>query len=197
MRAPALSARPATTTFAAGHDREARQWRWRRSRSTTNTMLEQGPGLSDRHAGAGAPADAAAPARCRGGAQYRLLYFRLSRLAARRVRPGAVERAALCRAQPHQVLSRRSTRSSAPTAVWGSQQIGLFPGAKYDGVFAIWYGKGPGVDRSGDALKHGNSAGTAPPWRGAGARRRRPHLQILDPGASIRTARLSMPRSRC
>ena len=48
------------------------------------------------------------------------------------------------------------------TAVWGSQQIGLFPGAKYDGVFAIWYGKGPGVDRSGDPLKHANSAGTAP-----------------------------------
>ena len=46
--------------------------------------------------------------------------------------------------------------------MWGSQQIGLFPGAKYDGVFAVWYGKGPGVDRSGDALKHGNSAGTAP-----------------------------------
>jgi len=48
------------------------------------------------------------------------------------------------------------------TSVWGSQQIGLFPGANYDGVFAIWYGKGPGVDRSGDPLKHGNSAGTAP-----------------------------------
>jgi indolepyruvate ferredoxin oxidoreductase len=48
------------------------------------------------------------------------------------------------------------------TAVWGSQQIGLFPGAKYDGVFAIWYGKGPGVDRSGDPLKHANAAGTAP-----------------------------------
>src|SRR5580700_3267505 len=48
------------------------------------------------------------------------------------------------------------------TAVWGSQQIGLFPGARYDGVFAIWYGKGPGVDRSGDPLKHANSAGTAP-----------------------------------
>src|SRR5215469_11037488 len=47
------------------------------------------------------------------------------------------------------------------TAVWGSQQIGLFPGAKYDGVFAQWYGKGPGVDRSGDVLKHGNAAGSA------------------------------------
>jgi indolepyruvate ferredoxin oxidoreductase len=48
------------------------------------------------------------------------------------------------------------------TAVWGSQQVGLFPDAKYDGVFAMWYGKGPGVDRSGDVFKHGNAAGTAP-----------------------------------
>ncbi len=47
------------------------------------------------------------------------------------------------------------------TAVWGSQQVGLFQGAKYDGVFGMWYGKTPGVDRSGDVFKHANYAGTA------------------------------------
>jgi len=50
----------------------------------------------------------------------------------------------------------------AATSVWGTQQIGLSPGATKDGVFAIWYAKSPGVDRSGDALKHANAAGTAP-----------------------------------
>jgi indolepyruvate ferredoxin oxidoreductase len=49
----------------------------------------------------------------------------------------------------------------AATAVWGTQQVGLFPGAKYDGIFAMWYGKGPGVDRCGDVFKHANAAGTA------------------------------------
>ncbi|MBD8525791.1 indolepyruvate ferredoxin oxidoreductase family protein [Pseudomarimonas arenosa] len=46
------------------------------------------------------------------------------------------------------------------TMVWGTQQVGLWPGAKQDGVFAMWYGKGPGVDRCGDVFKHGNAAGT-------------------------------------
>ena len=50
----------------------------------------------------------------------------------------------------------------AATAVWGTQQVHTFEGARYDGVFAIWYGKGPGVDRSGDPIKHANLAGTAP-----------------------------------
>ena len=49
----------------------------------------------------------------------------------------------------------------AATAVWGTQQTGLIGKAKYDGVFAMWYGKGPGVDRSGDPLKHGSFAGAA------------------------------------
>ena len=50
----------------------------------------------------------------------------------------------------------------AATAVWGSQGAGNLPSPKYDGVFGIWYGKGPGVDRSCDAMKHGNYGGVAP-----------------------------------
>ncbi len=49
----------------------------------------------------------------------------------------------------------------AATSIWGSQQVNLYPGAKYDGVFAMWYGKGPGVDRCGDVFKHANHAGTS------------------------------------
>ncbi|MBC7579507.1 MAG: indolepyruvate ferredoxin oxidoreductase family protein [Tardiphaga sp.] len=49
----------------------------------------------------------------------------------------------------------------AATAIWGTQQLNLSPGAKYDGVVGIWYGKGPGVDRCGDVFRHGNAAGSA------------------------------------
>ncbi|MBW7860406.1 MAG: indolepyruvate ferredoxin oxidoreductase family protein [Rhodocyclaceae bacterium] len=49
----------------------------------------------------------------------------------------------------------------AATAVWGTQQVNLDPNARYDGVFSIWYGKGPGVDRTGDVFRHANAAGTS------------------------------------
>ena len=50
----------------------------------------------------------------------------------------------------------------AATAVMGSQSVHLFPGPQVDGVNGIWYGKGPGVDRSGDVFKHANMGGTGP-----------------------------------
>ena len=53
----------------------------------------------------------------------------------------------------------------AATAVWGTQQVGAFGDALLDGVFAMWYGKGPGIDRSIDAIRHAHLAGTAP-WGG-------------------------------
>ncbi|MEP4038853.1 indolepyruvate ferredoxin oxidoreductase family protein [Pseudophaeobacter sp.] len=49
----------------------------------------------------------------------------------------------------------------AVTALWGAQQAEIRGEGKYDGVFGLWYGKGPGVDRSGDAFRHANMAGTS------------------------------------
>ena len=49
----------------------------------------------------------------------------------------------------------------AATAIWGTQQAEMRGEGAYDGVFGIWYGKGPGVDRCGDVFRHGNSAGTS------------------------------------
>ncbi|HKB53877.1 MAG TPA: indolepyruvate ferredoxin oxidoreductase family protein, partial [Ramlibacter sp.] len=50
----------------------------------------------------------------------------------------------------------------AMMGVWGSQQVTLFRGARYQGVFGMWYGKWAGLGRCGDVLNHGNSAGAAP-----------------------------------
>ncbi|MBL8312298.1 MAG: indolepyruvate ferredoxin oxidoreductase family protein, partial [Rubrivivax sp.] len=65
--------------------------------------------------------------------------------------------------QAHHVVFQPGVNEElAATAVWGTQQLDLYPESKkHDGVFGIWYGKGPGVDRCLDVFKHGNMAGTA------------------------------------
>ncbi|MEQ8482630.1 MAG: indolepyruvate ferredoxin oxidoreductase family protein [Hoeflea sp.] len=72
----------------------------------------------------------------------------------------------IARAQRH--LQRRNiifqpglNEELAATACWGTQQSGLDGTGKYDGVFSLWYGKGPGVDRSGDVFRHANLAGSS------------------------------------
>jgi indolepyruvate ferredoxin oxidoreductase len=62
----------------------------------------------------------------------------------------------------HIVFNPGVNEDLAATACWGTQQLGFHGESDYDGVFAIWYGKGPGVDRTGDAFRHGNLAGTHP-----------------------------------
>jgi indolepyruvate ferredoxin oxidoreductase len=64
-------------------------------------------------------------------------------------------------ASHHIVFQPGVNEDLAATALWGTQQVNLFQGAKYAGVFGMWYGKGPGVDRCGDVFKHANSAGTS------------------------------------
>ena len=61
----------------------------------------------------------------------------------------------------HIVFQPGINEDVAATAVWGSQQAEMRGEGKYDGVFSIWYGKGPGVDRSGDVFRHANLAGTS------------------------------------
>ncbi|PPR15430.1 MAG: hypothetical protein CFH37_01473 [Alphaproteobacteria bacterium MarineAlpha9_Bin7] len=65
--------------------------------------------------------------------------------------------------EKHQIVFQPGLNEDlAATAIWGTQQLDFVPGRKVDGVFSIWYGKGPGVDRSGDPLKHLNYNGTHP-----------------------------------
>ncbi len=65
-------------------------------------------------------------------------------------------------AKEHIVFQPGVNEELAATAVWGTQQLDLYPkDKKYDGVFGIWYGKGPGVDRCSDVFKHANMAGTS------------------------------------
>ncbi|HZA66869.1 MAG TPA: indolepyruvate ferredoxin oxidoreductase family protein, partial [Geminicoccaceae bacterium] len=63
--------------------------------------------------------------------------------------------------QHHVVFQPGVNEDLAATALWGTQQAGLHGEGRYDGVFGMWYGKGPGVDRTGDAFRHANLAGSA------------------------------------
>ncbi|RUV04575.1 indolepyruvate ferredoxin oxidoreductase family protein [Mesorhizobium sp. M6A.T.Cr.TU.017.01.1.1] len=60
----------------------------------------------------------------------------------------------------HVVFHPGLNEDMAATAVWGTQQTGMFAGSRYDGVFSMWYGKGPGVDRTMDVIRHANAVGT-------------------------------------
>ena len=70
-------------------------------------------------------------------------------------------------AKEHIVFQPGVNEELAATSIWGTQQLGFVSNEvqKYDGVFGIWYGKGPGVDRCSDVFKHANMAGTTP-WGG-------------------------------
>jgi len=70
-----------------------------------------------------------------------------------------LERHGRLMAEHHVVFSSGLNEDLGATAVFGSQMVGLFPRPKYDGVLGMWYGKAPGVDRTGDVFKHANYAG--------------------------------------
>ncbi len=79
----------------------------------------------------------------------------------------ALQKAAPYLKQQNIVFQPGVNEELAATALWGTQQLGFAPPGsnKFDGVFGIWYGKGPGVDRCSDVFKHANMAGTTP-WGG-------------------------------
>jgi indolepyruvate ferredoxin oxidoreductase len=70
-----------------------------------------------------------------------------------------LERNARLLQEHHVVFSSGLNEDLGATAVFGSQMVNSFPGARYDGVLGMWYGKAPGVDRTGDVFKHANYAG--------------------------------------
>jgi indolepyruvate ferredoxin oxidoreductase len=74
---------------------------------------------------------------------------------------GAFQRAKELMGKNHIIFHPALNEDLAATALWGAQQAELRGDGKYDGVFGIWYGKGPGVDRTGDVFRHANHAGSS------------------------------------
>jgi indolepyruvate ferredoxin oxidoreductase len=118
------------------------------------------------------------------GLEHGGLRLWLPRLAHRRPRPEPLRGQEVARALQHR-LPAGLNEELAATAVWGSQQAEMRGEGKYDGVFGMWYGKGPGVDRSA-------TCSATPTWpaprarRRAGAHGRRPHGGILHRRAPVR-----------
>jgi hypothetical protein len=130
------------------------------TRSTTSTRAARAH-LSFRRAGAGAPAADAADARPRRRASTRPDSSRA--IAARRSAASTSSCGRRRSTSPPRTSSssRASTRISARRWSGARSRPTCSPARRYDGVFAMWYGKGPGVDRCGDVFKHGNAAGTS------------------------------------
>ena len=103
-------------------------------------------------------AEGARPAR---RSEYRRLCHRLSRIAAWWSRPAVYPRRARSSRPPTSSSRPGINEDLAATALWGTQQAELRGEGKFDGVFGMWYGKGPGVDRTGDVFRHANFAGSS------------------------------------
>ena len=118
-------------------------------------------GAARRHPGAGPGAADAEGARRGGGPRHRRLRHRLPRLAARRRRPGDVKARQRARGRRRQVRARPQRGSRRHRALGQPAGRACTARAASQGVFGLWYGKGPGVDRCGDVFRHANMAGTA------------------------------------
>ena len=155
-------------------------------------VLETRPGLPDRHAGAGAPADDAAPARPRGRPQHRRLHLRLSRLAARRLRPGAVAGQALHQEEPHRVPARHQRGPGGHGAVGHAADPSLSRRALRWRVRHV-VRQGPRRRPLRRRLQARQLRRHLQARRRPGPGRRRPHGQVLDHRAPER-ARLHRRR---